>query len=50
MENMRVCWRCRLGIECKEGRQPYIIHAIDPEEPDEKCDWCGQTANEGGFE
>ena len=50
MENMRVCPHCMLAIESREGVQPFIAHAIDPEDLDVRCDWCGDNAEEGGFD
>ena len=36
---LRVCARCLMGIECKEGKQITREIYID-EDDDAKCDWC----------
>lgn len=40
-ENMWVCRRCLMGIECHEGKQATFPHWIDEDdETGSKCDWC----------
>lgn len=48
MENLKVCWRCLMGIECKEGKQRVTEIFIDDDcEPEEStCDWCGESDND----
>ena len=48
--NLRVCWQCLMGIECREGPMATLRHYIDIDDIDTKCDWCGETADEGGFD
>lgn len=50
MENMRVCWHCLLGIESREGKQATLLHPIDEDNHETKCDWCKKDADEGGFD
>ena len=50
-KNLWVCWHCLMGIESREGQMAIISHSIDEEDDSEtKCDWCGMTAEEGGFD
>ena len=45
--NLRVCYRCLMGIECHEGKQTVTELWVDEEDPDEsKCEWC----EEEGFD
>lgn len=46
--NLRVCWRCLMGIEAHEGKQRTTKIFIDVEDEPEKsvCEWC----EEDGFE
>ena len=37
---MRVCWRCLLAIESKEGSQPHKHIFWDGESDDFICEWC----------
>lgn len=50
MVNLRLCPHCVLGLESREGPQPVIPVSIDPDDIEAKCDWCGDTADEGGFD
>ncbi len=50
MDNLKVCWHCLLAIESREGTQATIPLNIDPEDPDIRCDWCKETADEAGFD
>lgn len=47
---MKLCPHCLLGLESREGVQPVIPVNIDPDDHEIKCDWCGDTADEGGFD
>jgi hypothetical protein len=41
MNNLRVCWRCLLGIECHEGKQVTREIPVDWEDENEStCEWC----------
>lgn len=47
-ENLFVCSRCLMGIECREGKQATFIHYASEEDEEENgltCDWC----KEDGF-
>ena len=51
MENtgdLKVCWRCLMGIECHEGKQrtTEIFIDFDAEPEESKCDWCGESGND----
>lgn len=35
---MKVCEKCLIGIESKEGRMTVVPIAVSP--PNDKCDWC----------
>lgn len=48
-ETLRVCWRCKLAIESHEGRQIWREIPIEDDE-NPVCDWCGESADEGGFD
>lgn len=54
MENLKVCWRCLMAIECHEGKQVTRTiytdgeYADDPE--DTKCDWCEEYGNDELYE
>lgn len=50
MANLKVCWHCLLAIESREGPQCAVRHTVDSEDLDTRCDWCDQTADEGGFD
>ena len=50
MDNLKVCDHCLMAIESREGNQATIKHYIDSEDTETKCDWCGETADEGGFD
>ena len=47
---MRVCLHCLLAIESREGSQATQRIPIDPDDYESKCEWCGETADEGGFD
>ena len=46
MENLKVCDRCLMAIESREGKQPTMTHYWDGESEDFVCDWC----EEDGFD
>lgn len=47
-DKLTVCERCLMAIESREGEQiTRRVYIDDDENP--ACDWCGETANEGGF-
>ena len=50
--NMMVCAKCLMGIECHEGTQATMKHYIDidDESVDGRCDWCEETGNEVLYE
>lgn len=48
--NLRVCRHCLMAIESREGTQVTIKHYLDSEDTETKCDWCEETADEGGFD
>lgn len=50
MDNLKVCDHCLMAIESREGNQATIKHYIDSDDTETKCDWCGETADEGGFD
>lgn len=50
MENLKVCRSCLLGIESREGHQITLKHQIEEDDTTAMCDWCEQTADEGGFD
>lgn len=50
MANMKVCWRCLCAIESREGNQAALSHSVDIDDHDSVCDWCGQSADAGGFD
>lgn len=50
MDNLKVCWRCLQAIESHEGTQIVRKHYIDEDDTESKCDWCDDTADEGGFD
>ena len=37
--NLRVCYRCLMGIECHEGKQATIEIYVDDDQ-DITCEWC----------
>lgn len=39
---MKVCDRCLMAIESKEGKQLTIERHWDGESEDFGCDWCGE--------
>lgn len=47
--NLRVCWRCKMAIESREGRQLWLEIPVDVDE-NPQCEWCEETAEEGGFD
>ena len=49
MENLKVCSHCLLAIESREGVQP-VNEIYVSEGENQVCGWCGQTAEEGGFD
>ena len=49
-KTMRVCLHCLLAIESREGSQATQRIPIDPDDYVSKCEWCGETADEGGFD
>ena len=46
---LRVCLHCLQAIESREGQQITRKIYIDEDE-NPRCDWCEDTANEGGFD
>lgn len=38
--NLRVCYKCLMGIECHEGKQATIEIYVDDDEPETVCEWC----------
>lgn len=46
---LRVCLHCLQAIESREGRQVTREIYIDEDE-NPRCDWCEETADEGGFD
>lgn len=49
-KTMRVCLHCLLAIESREGSQATNRIAVDLDDHESKCEWCGETADEGGFD
>lgn len=49
-ETLKVCEHCLMAIESREGSQPTLKHYIDYDDTETKCMWCGETADEGGFD
>lgn len=49
MDNLKVCFRCLRGIECREGEQDVNEIPIDPSEL-VFCDWCKELAEDLLFE
>ena len=50
-ENLKVCGRCLLAIESREGTQATFRHWVDEDNPDEsRCDWCEETGFDVLFE
>ena len=47
-EKLTVCERCLMAIESREGAQIVRKIYIDADE-NPTCDWCEDTADEGGF-
>lgn len=45
-----VCEHCLWAIESREGEQITHRHHLYEEDGNEICDWCQQTADEGGFD
>ena len=46
-ENLWVCERCLMAIECHEGNQATLRHWVDEDDEEEsKCEWC----EESGFD
>ena len=43
---MLVCLNCLRAIESREGNQPVLEVAFDPEE-EQKCEWCGDDIEDG---
>ena len=42
--NLRVCYRCLMGIECHEGKQFVKEIFIDEDDENEsKCEWCEES-------
>lgn len=39
---MKVCDRCLMAIESREGKQLTFTHHWDGESEDFVCDWCGE--------
>ena len=50
MDNMRVCPHCLMAIESREGTQATMKHYVDYDDVETRCDWCEETADEGGFD
>lgn len=50
MENMKVCNHCLLAIESREGAQAVKEILIDEGDTESRCDWCGQSADDGAFD
>ena len=46
MANLKVCDRCLMAIESREGKQASIPRYWDGESEDFVCDWC----EEDGFD
>lgn len=44
--NLRVCERCLMAIESREGTQAILKHYIDTDEEPGFCEWC----DEDGFD
>ena len=42
MDNLKVCDRCLMAIESREGKQLTITRHRDEESEDFVCDWCGE--------
>lgn len=49
-ETLKVCEPCLIAIESREGNQPTLKHYIDTDDTEAKCMWCGETADDGGFD
>ena len=47
---LRVCWRCLMAIESHEGDQITRRIYIDDDDTETRCDWCDDTADDGGFD
>ena len=44
MENLKVCDRCLMAIESREGNQPTIRYFVDEDDMEEStCMWCGES-------
>ena len=39
-----------MAIESHEGKQATRTIYIDEDDTESKCDWCEETADEGGFD
>lgn len=46
--NLRVCERCLMGIESREGSQP--VRRLPVDEHDGICEWCENDGNETLYE
>lgn len=46
MANLKVCDRCLMAIESREGKQVTVTHYLDEDSEDSMCDWC----EEDGFD
>lgn len=43
MENLKVCDRCLMAIESREGKQLTVPRYRDEEESEDfACEWCGE--------
>lgn len=40
-DTLWVCDHCLMAIESREGNQATLVHYIDEEDEESKCDWCG---------
>lgn len=45
-----VCEHCLWVIESREGNLPTLVHYIDEDDEESKCDWCGDDGYDKLYE
>ena len=45
-----LCEHCLWAIESREGNLPTLVHYIDEDSDESKCDWCGDDGHDKLYE